>query len=69
VDGDGVPEITLIEAARDTGLPYVMGLQDRVSYKLTNKGFEEVKRVKCYSEDDLKEAMRKYNDGKGITST
>ncbi len=68
VDGDGVPEVTLIEVARDSGLPYVMGLRDRVSYKLTDKGFVEVKRVKCYTEDDLKEIMSEHNLGPGTTN-
>ena len=68
VDGDGVPEITLIEVAQDTGLPYVMGLRDRASYKLTEKGFIEVKRVKCYTEDDLKQLMSEANAGPGKTN-
>lgn len=41
-------------------LPYVMGLRDRVSYKLTANGFVEVKRVKCYSVQDLSEALAQW---------
>ena len=60
VDGDGLPEITCIEVSRDAGLPYIMGFFDRVSYKLTKDGLTEVKRNKCYSEDDLREATSKH---------
>ena len=56
VDNDGVPEVTTVEVACEPDLPYVMGLRDRVSYKLTGNGFVEVKRVNCYSADELQEA-------------
>jgi hypothetical protein len=62
VDNDGVPEITTVEVAREPGLPYVMGLRDRVSYKLTNSGFVEVQRRKCYSAEDLREALASWHN-------
>ena len=61
VDGDGLPEVSVIEVAKAPDLPYVMGLRDRVSYKLTDEGFVEVKRVNCYSADDLERAMEAMN--------
>lgn len=61
VDGDGVPEVSVIEIAKAPDLPYVMGLRDRVSYKLTTSGFVEVKRVKCYSPEDLRAALAEWH--------
>jgi hypothetical protein len=61
VDGDGVPEVSVIEISKTPDLPYVMGLRDRVSYKLTSAGFEEVKRVKCYSAEDLRAALAEWH--------
>lgn len=61
VDADGIPEITIVEVAKAPNLPYVMGLRDRVSYKLTDNGFIEVKRVNCYSAEDLEQAMAARN--------
>jgi hypothetical protein len=63
VDGDGLSEISVVEVAKTPDLPYVMGLRDRVSYKLTPSGFTEVKRVKCYSPDDLREALASWHEG------
>ena len=62
VDGDGIPEISVVEIARVPDLPYVMGLRDRVSYKLMNQGFVEVKRVKGYSAEDLRDALSQWHD-------
>ena len=61
VDNDGIPEVSVVEIAKAPDLPYVMGLRDRVSYKLTTSGFVEVKRVKCYSAEDLREALTSWH--------
>jgi hypothetical protein len=61
VNDDGIPEVSVIEIAKAPDLPYVMGLRDRVSYKLTASGFVEVKRVKCYSAEDLREALASWH--------
>lgn len=60
IDGDGIPEISTVEVAQEPDLPYVMGLRDRVSYKLTSDGFAEVRRIKCYSPEDLEKAMQEW---------
>lgn len=62
VDGDGLPEVSVVEIAKAPDLPYVMGLRDRASYKLTPSGFIEVKRVKCYSPDDLRAALASWHE-------
>lgn len=62
VDGDGLPEISVVEIAKAPDLPYVMGLRDRVSYKLTPSGFIEIKRVKCYSPEDLRQALASWHE-------
>jgi len=62
VDGDGIPEVSVVEIAKAPDLPYVMGLRDRVSYKLTKSGFVEVKRVKGYTLEDLKERLDDWHN-------
>jgi hypothetical protein len=61
VNDDGVLEVSVVEISKTPDLPYVMGLRDRVSYKLTGEGFVEVKRVKCYSAEDLREALASWH--------
>ncbi len=61
VNSDGVLEVSVVEIAKAPDLPYVMGLRDRVSYKLMEDGFVEVKRVKGYSADDLQEALASWH--------
>ena len=65
VDGDGTMEVSIIEIAKGPDLPYVMGLRDRVSYKLTKDGFVEVKRVKGYSIDDLQRVLSSWHGSTG----
>lgn len=60
VDADGIPEVSVVEVAGAPDLPYVMGLRDRVSYKLTPEGFAEIKRVKGYTADDLRRALGEW---------
>lgn len=60
VDGDGIAEVSVVEVAKAPDLPYVMSLRDRVSYKLTDSGFVEIKRVKCYSAEHLREAFANW---------
>lgn len=62
VDEDGIPEVSVVEIAKAPDLPYVMGLRDRVSYKLTSSGFVEVKRVKGYTVEDLRERLSDWHD-------
>ena len=61
VDGDGILEVSVVEIAKVPDLPYVMGLRDRVSYKLTGAGFVEVKRIKGYSTNDLRDALASWH--------
>ena len=51
----------MVEIAKVPDLPYVMGLRDRVSYKLTGAGFVEVKRIKGYSTNDLRDALASWH--------
>lgn len=62
IDGDGIPEVNVVEIAKAPDLPYVMGLRDRVSYKLTSSGFVEVNRVKGYTIEDLKERLGDWHN-------
>jgi hypothetical protein len=62
IDGDGVLEVSVVETARDTGLPYVMGLRDRVGYKLVDGEFKEISRVRGYTDEDLAERLSEIND-------
>jgi len=61
IDGDGVLEVSVVETSRNAGLPYVMGLRDRVGYKLVNGEFIEISRVKGYTDDDLAERFAEIN--------
>ncbi|MBT9154984.1 MAG: hypothetical protein DDT39_01674 [Firmicutes bacterium] len=61
IDGDGIPEVSVVEIAKAPDLPYVMGLRDRVTYKLGNSGFVEVKRVKGYTAEDLRIALAEWH--------
>ena len=61
VNGDGVLEVSVVEISKTPDLPYVMGLRDRVSYKLYEEGFVEVKRVKCYTAEDLRLALASWH--------
>jgi hypothetical protein len=61
VDQDGILEVSVVEVAKRPDLPYVMGLRDKVSYKLQGEGFVEVRRIKEYSTDDLKAALSDWH--------
>ncbi len=57
VNGNGVLEVSVVEIAKALGMPCVMGLHDRISDKLLEEDFVEVKRVKAYSADHLRGAF------------
>jgi hypothetical protein len=58
IDNDGAVEVTAVEVANEPELPFVFGLRDRVTYKLGGRGFREVRRIKCYSPEDVELAKK-----------
>ena len=58
IDNDGAVEVTAVEVAEEPGLPFVFGLRDRVTYKLGGRGFKEVRRIQCYSQEDVELAKK-----------
>ena len=54
-DRDGKVEVRTEEVASGPDLPYMFGLRDSVTYRLTNGEFEEIAREKLWSEDDLRQ--------------